>query len=289
MRCVRSVHPRVCGEQAARAKAGNCLTGSSPRVRGTAVPRGGLGAVGRFIPACAGNRAARHFRPRARPVHPRVCGEQTNPVTTGLYPSWFIPACAGNRDSWYGTTLLKTVHPRVCGEQISPLASSSDKNGSSPRVRGTGAPRPHRVQHRRFIPACAGNSPRPTCQRCGYSVHPRVCGEQALRSCHGSHRIRFIPACAGNSINASPLGCLLTVHPRVCGEQTPEGDNNGETDGSSPRVRGTAAHFLKEPLLIRFIPACAGNRGLVVRRVPGGGGSSPRVRGTGTSMRPTHP
>ena len=50
--------------------------GSSPRVRGTEAPIESGAAQGRFIPACAGNRAWSAEKMPGVPVHPRVCGEQ---------------------------------------------------------------------------------------------------------------------------------------------------------------------------------------------------------------------
>ena len=49
------VHPRGCGERAARAASGALSGGSSPRVRGTPDSRQALGRSCRFIPAGAGN------------------------------------------------------------------------------------------------------------------------------------------------------------------------------------------------------------------------------------------
>ena len=50
-----SVHPRVCGEQAASLIAPMSDAGSSPRVRGTACGGAIEPLFFRFIPACAGN------------------------------------------------------------------------------------------------------------------------------------------------------------------------------------------------------------------------------------------
>ena len=50
-----AVHPRVCGEQIFLAVVLASLTGSSPRVRGTANEQLYDGITSRFIPACAGN------------------------------------------------------------------------------------------------------------------------------------------------------------------------------------------------------------------------------------------
>ena len=52
----RTVHPRVCGEQAPRDAYSKRTCGSSPRVRGTVHKIAVAQRRDRFIPACAGNR-----------------------------------------------------------------------------------------------------------------------------------------------------------------------------------------------------------------------------------------
>ena len=171
-------------------------------------------------------------------VHPRVCGEQLGldvdlVQNTGSSPRVrgterqvilrklirrFIPACAGNRASAIFTAARSTVHPRVCGEQTKSRTRSRRSCGSSPRVRGTDSPRSRSNNRSRFIPACAGNRPQFQSARQSRSVHPRVCGEQAViqvikakrdgssprvrgTDCpleNKGSRPRFIPACAGN-------------------------------------------------------------------------------------------
>ncbi len=195
------------------------------------------------------------------------------------------------------------------------------RNGSSPRVRGTGHQWRVLIVGVRFIPACAGN--RLVCGRPSYwpPVHPRVCGEQgadrgARHPAGGSSpRVRgtgetaaspaleprFIPACAGNSSWGFRQLRAGTVHPRVCGEQAQRNTKGYKVPGSSPRVRGTVTGFPIAMSVPRFIPACAGNSGYgppfrqyhaVHPRVCGeqvstptrriqSCGSSPRVRGTG--------
>ena len=296
-----SVHPRVCGEQATTITDDASIGGSSPRVRGT-------------------GRSA-HTRDLRCPVHPRVCGEQfdltahllkilgSSPrvrgtVEAGLrndFATRFIPACAGNRyfELLYPTAV--SVHPRVCGEQ----------EGNTEKL----------LDSKRFIPACAGNSDPPPSKNRSDPVHPRVCGEQktrafALRAFRGSSPrvrgtairlhpridlIRFIPACAGNRRHALLHSGHFAVHPRVCGEQAGDHATPSAAGGSSPRVRGTEWRMAAAITLIRFIPACAGNRpcictrhfgltvhprvcgeqGVYIAAGIGGAGSSPRVRGTG--------
>ncbi len=211
----------------------------------------------------------------------------------------------------------------MCGEQLRKKPKPQVKNGSSPRVRGTGPKAHRRNTICRFIPACAGNSSPATHRARHASVHPRVCGEQLGRAnlrtntAGSSPRVRgtacqvttyrplsrFIPACAGNSHHARPPVSPVTVHPRVCGEQGSKTKLPPSVSGSSPRVRGTVLGKPHQLLVARFIPACAGNsrrqrhggqpapvhprvcgeQGSACRIRPPPFGSSPRVRGTATS------
>ena len=131
----------------------------------------------------------------------------------------FIPACAGNTGQPGRGTSQTTVHPRVCGEHCVIRPAHASASGSSPRVRGTRSTRRIAWRRRRFIPACAGNTPGTTARSSHWSVHPRVCGEHGMgrahrRACFGSsprvrgtrdvraysvYVSRFIPACAGNT------------------------------------------------------------------------------------------
>jgi len=232
------VHPRVCGERRAALLPSRLRRGSSPRVRGTEQPRRFFELYVRFIPACAGN------GPRA--------------------PGHHVEAA---------------VHPRVCGERMTYGQTEIGINGSSPRVRGTVGAAPAGHFPRRFIPACAGNGTperRPTPL---ISVHPRVCGERGLvanatdalggssprvRGTGGGSTVRlgrerFIPACAGNGAATLVTFENCAVHPRVCGERVLTSSLIRPTNGSSPRVRGTACCGMGKRCGGRFIPACAGN------------------------------
>ncbi len=174
----------------------------------------------RFIPAGAGNRAARALSPVTWAVHPRGRGEQSPRASnlsmlrgssprargTGTLVAvfWlflrFIPAGAGNRVKGWADQPVPAVHPRGRGEQKTPTKSPRPLAGSSPRARGTATGSRIRMPRPRFIPAGAGNS-EPSCSpRRPHSVHPRGRGEQYA------------------------LFSLLEV-----------------PDGSSPRARGTGA------------------------------------------------
>ena len=130
-----------------------------------------------IIPACAGNRAPLSRAALRCRDHPRVRGEQWHPVCfcevdEGSSPrargteggvgytasvNGIIPACAGNRSRGDRMPCCIGDHPRVRGEQSEASQQASNRQGSSPRARGTGT-RPHRRPIRcGIIPACAGN------------------------------------------------------------------------------------------------------------------------------------
>ena len=213
-------------------------TGSSPRARGTERHPHLRREVIRFIPACAGNGAPDHRREGDPPVHPRVRGER--------HEFQFVPV-----------------------ESI----------GSSPRARGTGPSHLAGVRSYRFIPACAGNGSLPLVISIPAPVHPRVRGERlveivGIKNGHGSsprargterqdgrpgHGGRFIPACAGNGRLTPAPDPNRPVHPRVRGERQSFRISGGSGAGSSPRARGTVPAVGGAHVLLRFIPACAGN------------------------------
>ena len=208
----------------------------------------------------------------------------------------------------------------MCGEHPGSGTTSSRREGSSPRVRGTPGVPSADCTARGIIPACAGNTLRDLCQPSTKRDHPRVCGEhppflRKIASSPGSSprvrgtrgRVRggrgargIIPACAGNTRQASRPILRDRDHPRVCGEHSFALGLRFDALGSSPRVRGTPTIGAEPQHLSGIIPACAGNtRGCSGRRSrsrdhprvcgehsysrsspPSSTGSSPRVRGT---------
>ena len=112
------------------------------------------------------------------------------------------------------------------------------------------------------------------------------------------------PACAGNSIRRYGNTIAGQDHPRVCGEQCKSFFLIVMSQGSPPRVRGTAALPVGKAVFGRITPACAGNSTSSTKSrisrvdhprvcgeqfppgLHGGGwrGSPPRVRGTGTNI-----
>ena len=174
--------------------------GSSPRVRGAALPlRLRVCSLG-IIPACAGSRPRRPRARDGRRDHPRACGEQLHkiihdtyflgssprvrgagkPVGTSKNVHGIILARAGSRQATSSPTSRSWDHPRACGEQFSFPVPLLAWLGSSPRVRGA-VHRPLTTCNMLgIIPARAGSSA--ALMPCGRSTrdHPRACGEQVV-------------------------------------------------------------------------------------------------------------
>ncbi len=214
-----SVHPRARGEHGTGRLHATASCGSSPRTRGTRQRRPRQRGALRFIPAHAGNTAARRTTRPSRTVHPRARGEHPYPAghdvnVIGSSPRTrgtplrrghahllgrFIPAHAGNTLSISTLRVSPTVHPRARGEHA----------GIAPRRR----------QWRRFIPAHAGNT--------------SAQGMEAGSWFGSSPRTRGTPLRpAGQHRDAK-------VHPRARGEHCRLAPLTMSPSGSSPRTRGT--------------------------------------------------
>ena len=172
------------------------------------------------------------------------------------------------------------VHPRLRGEHPPRSRQHHHQLGSSPPARGTLHLHGRHGRGRRFIPACAGNTPG------AYFTHrvhngssPPARGTR-LRPIWRRRQSRFIPACAGNTAPGLPIHPGPPVHPRLRGEHLRNPGHLPPWAGSSPPARGTRlfigiplptpngssppARGTRNPLdcggrVIRFIPACAGN------------------------------
>ena len=233
-------HPRVCGEHLTRASVQH---------------------LGGIIPACAGNTPPVTRPEITRRDHPRVCGEHLfrgcpRSVRPGSSPrvrgtrstdtsitsrSGIIPACAGNTPASHRSTSSARDHPRMCGEHSKATMYGISSTGSSPHVRGTQSVEGVLHVLGGIIPACAGNTNRPSVfgeiprdhpRMCGEHIHhhrqrrhhsgssPHVRGTQVRWSSDHAHR-GIIPACAGNTAGGMPLMLALRDHPRMCGEHIP--------------------------------------------------------------------
>ena len=194
-----------------------------------------------------------------------------------------IPACAGQPSSRCSPITLPAVYPRVCGATTIRRAARPSSMGLSPRVRGNRYRRSHGVDHRRSIPACAGQPGMMSAAHSHGKVYPRVCGATAcLLFSHASPRSlsprvrgnrcgkRYpverpgsIPACAGQPVLCLCRLCACQVYPRVCGATAPEAIDATPEPGLSPRVRGNPPSRPTQNKAYRSIPACAGQPALV--------------------------
>ena len=204
-------------------------------------------------------------------------------------PGRFIPARAGNTKTPIRPLPTMTVHPRSRGKYIADVHCHNWNAGSSPLAR--------EIQHVhafdqvpfRFIPARAGNTPRPRPSRAASPVHPRSRGKymkprirevgaggssprarEIQPACSGLRMwLRFIPARAGNTRAAFAYYGKASVHPRSRGKYQHIHAHKDALHGSSPLAREIQCTELDLLAATRFIPARAGNtRGSIPGHAP---------------------
>ena len=182
------------------------------------------------------------------------------------------------------------------------------------------------VAQARIIPARAGQTAASTSPTRRPTDHPRACGanrrgEGADESASGSsprvrgklgeqplpqRLARIIPARAGQTPFQLRFIGHAPDHPRACGANSTTTEAGSWNDGSSPRVRGKRRAIPCRHVLVRIIPARAGQtaasgrssratpdhpRACGANPIDGGemlnaSGSSPRVRGKPVSGSP---
>ena len=248
------------------------LVGLSPRVRGNCLGQAALFALGRAIPACAGELISGCSTATAWWGYPRVCGGTSTSgagawclvglsprvrgncarIAAGAGELRAIPACAGElcagpqRWSW-----LAAGYPRVCGGTGVVPSGLAPVTGLSPRVRGNST---------------------------GSALEQGSCGA--------------IPACAGELGTEAALERPRWGYPRVCGGTRITGRYQRAGRGLSPRVRGVLSGRPATRRRLRAIPACAGSAraGGALRRRSRRGccrrGSSTSGRSTTTAVPP---
>ncbi len=174
----RTVHPRACGERDGCSSTASHPCGSSPRLRGTRRRHQQRCRPLRFIPAPAGNAAARRIS-SASPYgsSPRLRGTRFD-AGLDVGAGRFIPAPAGNAVAVDALVFRGSVHPRACGERYDSITNRLLLCGSSPRLRGTLTQAAQDRALKRFIPAPAGNAPQTLRAALPKPVHPRACGER---------------------------------------------------------------------------------------------------------------
>ena len=173
-------HPRACGANLYMKMWARGSDGSSPRVRGKLVRVLGRVALGRIIPARAGQTNESPIPTAASPDHPRACGanELKQSKTGQKYGSsprvrgkrdrrscrplaaWIIPARAGQTPRARDPRCPGPDHPRACGANRLLRSHRLTEYGSSPRVRGKREIVSIIMSRARIIPARAGQTAR---------------------------------------------------------------------------------------------------------------------------------
>ena len=180
-------------------------------------------------------------------------------VVPGADSRRFIPARAGNTDQRKLRQVIEAVHPRSRGEHQPANSNEPSPLGSSPLARGTLRARLNVIAPSRFIPARAGNTPRPGRGRSYRPVHPRSRGEHSTRRFTSPDIGGSSPLARGTPGNASADEQNGAVHPRSRGEHRPARTWSCRGSGSSPLARGTRWSRPCCGGRSRFIPARAGN------------------------------
>ena len=111
----------------------------------------------------------------------------------------------------------------------------------------------------RFIPAWAGNTPTRLCSFVIFAVHPRMGGEHLYHALLPGQGFGSSPHGRGTRSGQAGRGKGDAVHPRMGGEHRGVAGGVVSNYGSSPHGRGTRPLAVEALLLVRFIPAWAGN------------------------------
>ena len=193
-------HPRACGENARILSRTQWTRGSSPRVRGKPIEQQFLRARVGLIPARAGKTPSTTSPKKARPAHPRACGENikttappaieagSSPRVRGKLPArsvhvpapGLIPARAGKTPTSPPDRTRSWAHPRACGENDAAAEGAWVPVGSSPRVRGKPVQVIPDIRLVGLIPARAGKTAMRTGAGADTGAHPRACGENRM-------------------------------------------------------------------------------------------------------------
>ena len=271
-------HPRVRGEDIAKAAEFDQAMGTPPRARGR--PR-------RPSPTSSGQREHPRVRgedppPAGLRAHllgtpPRARGRQNGEhVETRLTGN--TPACAGKTTRCWGRPTPSWEHPRVRGEDVWYPPAWSIRMGTPPRARGRRSAIGATHEWIGNTPACAGKTRLRRRRSDQQREHPRVRGEDhsAVRSnaatvgtpprARGRPPLSSMtglvggntPACAGKTPRSAQEGHSWREHPRVRGEDCTSSGSGSDPRGTPPRARGRQIQRLHVRVVHGNTPACAG-------------------------------
>ncbi len=291
-------HPRTCGANRCCRSHWASNVGSSPHMRGKPLYLGLQWHAQRIIPAHAGQTQNCATFSDGNTDHPRTCGANllvrgelqlrhgSSPHMRGKHQAdrprrrilRIIPAHAGQTPMLLPRPMKNPDHPRTCGANHSLLPQETQKNGSSPHMRGKRHEEERRLYRQRIIPAHAGQTAKSGQHKPSTPDHPRTCGANAVwcrcvtnptgSSPHmrGKQTViafltdapRIIPAHAGQTSYYAGTAGGAPDHPRTCGANDSMRRTGRRRAGSSPHMRGKQAYARQPDLAVRIIPAHAG-------------------------------
>ncbi len=191
--CVGTTNARICFDNAA--------FGSPPRVWGQHDGRRTVFHQRRFTPTCVGTTRAATKGRWSWTVHPHVCGDNDARFLPTVRPVGSPPRVWGQRHPHHNRDGCQPVHPHVCGDNVAVdvlgdllprftptcVGTTSPKTtrgtrvfGSPPRVWGQQLRLARRSRRTRFTPTCVGTTSTRDFLSTNFTVHPHVCGDNAL-------------------------------------------------------------------------------------------------------------
>ena len=165
------------GEDAGTVVRLKCLTGSPPHARGRRGYSCSVKVSHRITPACAGKTVGRVEVAGRRRDHPRMRGEDSSHLRSGLLLHRITPACAGKTHTIVQEFRTLRDHPRMRGEDAEVASGLLTSYGSPPHARGRPVAAAGQPVAGRITPACAGKTVPLTLAHMTYPDHPRMRGE----------------------------------------------------------------------------------------------------------------
>ena len=175
-----TVHPHVCGENSQWKKPPNARRRFTPTCVGKTGLQPRVAEAVRFTPTCVGKTGSGTLTFFAQKVHPHVCGENANATSATKGISGSPPRVWGKRVAFTSVEPMNPVHPHVCGENFIPTPAPVSGRRFTPTCVGKTQFAVSRLEQVRFTPTCVGKTSTVRTYENVRSVHPHVCGENAL-------------------------------------------------------------------------------------------------------------